>query len=214
MPSATTIKVRGCYEDFIQTDAAINPGNSGGGLINLRGELVGINTAIISPGGGNVGIGFAVPINMARSVMEQIIQTGHVERGRIGVSLEDLNPAAFGGRTQGAKVAEVVAGSPVDRAGLRKGDIVIMADENPIRSAAQLRNKIGLTRVGQRVRLTPERDRVPQSVAVEVAHLWNPLPPLRSAAIDQPLAKVAAAETAFPRRSLNFNPLVFFVRSS
>src|SRR6202022_718773 len=90
------------YEDFIQTDASINPGNSGGALVNLRGQLVGINTAIISPGGGNVGIGFAVPINMARSVMEQIIQTGHVERGRIGVSLEDLNPAAFGGRTQGA----------------------------------------------------------------------------------------------------------------
>src|ERR1700738_163927 len=103
LPSATTIKVRGCYEDFIQTDAAINPGNSGGGLINLRGELVGINTAIISPGGGNVGIGFAVPINMAKKVMDQLIATGHVERGRIGVVLEDLDAPA-GGHLEGARV--------------------------------------------------------------------------------------------------------------
>jgi serine protease Do len=81
------------YEDFIQTDAPINPGNSGGGLIDLKGELIGINTAIISPGGGNVGIGFAVPINMARQVMEQIVQSGRVQRGRIGVSIQDLPPA-------------------------------------------------------------------------------------------------------------------------
>jgi serine protease Do len=78
------------YEHFIQTDAAINPGNSGGGLINLKGELIGINTAVISPGGGNIGIGFAVPINMPKKVMEQLIGTGHIERGRIGVVLEDL----------------------------------------------------------------------------------------------------------------------------
>jgi serine protease Do len=93
------------YEDFIQTDA-INPGNSGGGLINLRGELVGINTAIISPGGGNVGVGFAVPINMARKVMEQLAQTGRVERGRIGIALEDLE-APVTGSMQGARIKEV-----------------------------------------------------------------------------------------------------------
>src|ERR1700754_1745015 len=85
--------VRQGYEDFIQTDAAINPGNSGGGLIKLKGELGGINTAIISPGGGNIGIGFAVPINMAKKVMDQLIATGHVERGRIGVVRKDYAPA-------------------------------------------------------------------------------------------------------------------------
>ena len=103
------------YEDFIQTDAAINPGNSGGGLINLKGELVGINTAIISPGGGNVGIGFAVPINMAKKVMSQLIATGHVERGRIGIALEDIDaPAA--GRPEGARIREISPGSPAERA--------------------------------------------------------------------------------------------------
>ncbi len=97
------------YEDFIQTDAPINPGNSGGGLINLNGELVGINTAILSPAGGNVGIGFAVPINMARQVMEQIVQTGRVHRGRIGVSIQDASAAGAIG--EGALIAEVSPGS-------------------------------------------------------------------------------------------------------
>jgi serine protease Do len=156
------------YEDFIQTDAAINPGNSGGALINLRGELVGINTAIISPGGGNVGIGFAVPINMARRVMEQLVQNGRVERGRIGVSLQDLD-VPVNGHVQGARVADVTAGSPAERAGLRKGDIIVKANDMPVRSATQVRNLIGLTPVGQRVRLTFERDRSLGNATVEVA---------------------------------------------
>lgn len=100
------------YEDFIQTDAAINPGNSGGALVSLHGELVGINSAIISPAGGNVGIGFAIPVNMARKVMEQIIATGRVERGRIGVSLKDLHPSISNGRNEGAAIAEIAADSP------------------------------------------------------------------------------------------------------
>ena len=158
------------YEDFIQTDAAINPGNSGGALINLKGELVGINTAIISPGGGNVGIGFAVPINMARRVMEQLVQSGRVERGRIGVSLQDLDAPA-GGRLQGARIADVSAGSPAERAGLRKGDIILKANDVPVHSATQVRNLIGLTPVGQRVRLTFERDRATGNATVEVAPL-------------------------------------------
>jgi serine protease Do len=153
------------YEDFIQTDAAINPGNSGGGLINLRGELVGINTAIISPGGGNVGIGFAVPINMARKVMEQLAQTGRVERGRIGIALEDLEAP---GTTQGARIKEVSPGSPAERAGLRRGDVVLKANDLPIRSATQMRNLIGLTPVGQKVQLTIERDRGTDRVTVEI----------------------------------------------
>jgi serine protease Do len=157
------------YEDFIQTDAPINPGNSGGGLINLKGELVGINTAIISPGGGNVGIGFAVPINMARSVMEQIIQAGRVQRGRIGVVIQDLDPSNHAGRNQGALIAEVSPRSPAESAGIRKGDIVVKVDGAIIRSAAQLRNKIGLSRIGERVSLTLERGGALQNVVVEIA---------------------------------------------
>ena len=142
------------YEDFIQTDAPINPGNSGGALINLKGELIGINTAIISPGGGNVGIGFAVPINMARLVMDQIVRTGRVQRGRIGVAVGDLNDGA----TEGARIAEVSPGSAAEAAGLRPGDIVVRADGTPVRSGAQLRNKIGLTPVGRSVQLTIRRN--------------------------------------------------------
>jgi len=156
------------YEDFIQTDASINPGNSGGGLISLRGELVGINTAILSPGGGNVGIGFAVPINMARQVMEQIVQTGQVKRGRIGVALQDVAPAERARRNEGALIGEVSPGSPAERAGLRKGDVVMKVDGVPIRSAAQLRNKVGLTPVGKVLQLTLERGGASQTVDVEI----------------------------------------------
>jgi len=166
------------YEDFIQTDAAINPGNSGGGLINLKGELVGINTAIISPGGGNIGIGFAVPINMAKKVMDQLIATGHVERGRIGVVLEDLDAPA-GGHLEGARVKEVSPGSPAERAGVRKGDIILKADDLPIRSATQMRNLIGLTPVGQQVRLIIERNHAQEAVSVEVVPLTEQKPKLR-----------------------------------
>src|SRR4051794_333275 len=102
------------YEDFIQPDAAINPGNSGGALVSLKGELIGINSAIISPAGGNVGIGFAIPVNMARRVMEQIVEKGRVERGRIGISLRELSPSADGARSEGARIAEVSPGSPAE----------------------------------------------------------------------------------------------------
>ena len=167
------------YEDFIQTDAAINPGNSGGGLINLKGELVGINTAIISPGGGNVGIGFAVPINMAKKVMSQLIATGHVERGWIGIALDDIDaPAA--GRPEGARIREISPGSPAERAGLRKGDVILKANDLPIRSATQLRNLIGLTPVGQHVQMIIERDRAQEGVTVEIAPLTEQKPKIRA----------------------------------
>jgi serine protease Do len=157
------------YEDFIQTDASINPGNSGGALVNLRGQLVGINTAIISPGGGNVGIGFAVPINMARRVMEQLVQYGEVRRGQIGVSVRDLGAdLAAKENYEGALIAEVVNGSPAERAGLRKGDIVKAVNNLPIRSAAQLRNLIGLTPLGSRVEIRLERNGSPISAGVDV----------------------------------------------
>jgi serine protease Do len=158
------------YEDFIQTDAPINPGNSGGALVNLRGELVGINTAMFSTGGGNVGIGFAVPVNMARLVMNQIIEHGRVRRGRIGISIKDLTPGgvASAGVTEGAVIADVSPGSPAEQSGIQKGDIVVTADV-PIRSAARLRNKLGLTPVGQRVQLTVTREGVVHNLSVELA---------------------------------------------
>jgi serine protease Do len=159
------------YEDFIQTDAAINPGNSGGALVNLRGELVGINTAIFSTGGGNVGIGFAVPINMARLVMNQIVEHGRVHRGRIGISIKDLNlpvGATPAGLTEGAVIADVSPGSPAEQGGIQKGDIVVAADGTPIRNAARLRNKLGLTPVGERVHLTVKRKGVVHNLSVEV----------------------------------------------
>ena len=160
------------YEDFIQTDASINPGNSGGALVNLRGQLIGINTAILAPGGGNIGIGFAVPISMARLVMEQIVAHGEVRRGRVGISTQDLTPelaaALHTKRNEGALIAEVVAKSPAEQAGIRKGDLVIAADGAPIRGATQLRNKIGLTPVGERIELTIERNGAPQAIPVRV----------------------------------------------
>lgn len=162
------------YEDFIQTDAAINPGNSGGALVGLRGELVGINSAIISPAGGNVGIGFAIPVNMARKVMEQIIANGRVERGRIGISLKDPHPSINKGLNQGAVIAEIAPDSPAEKAGLRKGDIVTAANERPIRTAAQLRNTIGLARVGDDVKLTLLRNGAPLAATVRVAPATEP----------------------------------------
>ncbi len=156
------------YEDYIQTDAPINPGNSGGALINMKGELVGINSAILSPAGGNIGIGFAVPINMARRVMEQIVATGKVQRGRIGVAVRDVPPGRDG-RIEGALIGDVSAGSPAEIAGIRKGDVVVKAGGVPVRSAAQLRNKIGLASVGEKIELTLDRDGSPYTITVEVA---------------------------------------------
>ena len=163
------------YEDFIQTDASINRGNSGGALVDLRGQLIGINTAILAPGGGNVGINFAVPINMARKVMDQLIKYGEVKRGRIGVAIQDLTPdlaqAMNTKRTVGAVIAKVEPGSPADNAGLRSGDLVVAVNGAQVRDGAQLRNAIGLGRVGDEMKLTIERggsDRI-VSVRIELA---------------------------------------------
>ena len=161
------------YENFIQTDASINPGNSGGALVNLRGELVGINTAIIAPAGGNVGIGFAIPINMAHASMSQIVETGEVRRGRIGVGTQDITPElreAFhleNGQF-GVLVASVEAGSPADEAGLRPGDVILEIDGNPTSSNGQLRNEIGMRALGDAVSVGVLRDGKEKTIVVEV----------------------------------------------
>lgn len=146
------------YEDFIQTDASINPGNSGGALITLDGRLIGINTAILSPAGGNVGIGFSVPSNMAVAVMEQLIEHGEVRRGRLGVSIQDMTPdlaSALGLEDiAGALVASVDPGSPAAEAGLQAGDVIVAIDGRRVSGSTDLRNRIGLTPVGEKVELT------------------------------------------------------------
>jgi Do/DeqQ family serine protease len=160
------------YEDFIQTDASINPGNSGGPLVNLQGQCIGINTAILSPGGGNIGIGFAVPINMARRVMDQILRYGEVKRGRIGVAIQDLTPdladAMKTSHTTGAVIAKVETGSPAERAGLRNGDLVVALNGTAVNSGTQLRNLIGLARIGDEVTLTVDRRGSEYSIAVRI----------------------------------------------
>ena len=159
------------YEEFIQTDAAINPGNSGGALVNLRGQLIGINTAIFSPAGGNIGIGFAVPINMARRVMEQIVQHGSVRRGVGSVLIRDITPAdgaSAATSDQGAVIGNISRGSPAEQGGLRNGDIVVSVD-GPDSSAARLRNKLGLTPIGEHVQLTVRRSGVTRNFIVQVA---------------------------------------------
>jgi Do/DeqQ family serine protease len=168
----------GDYEDFIQTDASINPGNSGGALINSRGELIGINTAILAPSGGNVGIGFAVPANMARGVMDQLLRFGQVRRGRIGVVIQDLDPDAAQAlglaSDEGAMIARVERRSPADRAGLRPGDVVLAMDGEPVRGSSELRNRIGLVEVDHSVSLDILRDGRRSRVAVRLTPVAEP----------------------------------------
>ncbi|GAB4527129.1 MAG: DegQ family serine endoprotease [Roseibium sp.] len=160
------------YEDFIQTDAPINPGNSGGALINTKGELIGINTAIIAPGGGNVGIGFAVPSNMAKAVMEQLLRHGEVRRGRIGVTIQDLTPELAEALdlpvSRGAVVAQVEAGSPAEEAGLLAGDVIVEVDGDRIDNSADLRNKVGLVERGREIGVAYLRDGKKRTVRIRV----------------------------------------------
>ena len=150
------------YEDFIQTDASINPGNSGGALINLHGELIGINSAILSHSGGNIGIGFAIPSNMVRSVVDQLVKYHEVKRGILGVNIVTLTPDiadSLGATdTQGALVQEVVQGSAADKAGVKAGDVITSVNGQVVKSSPELRNRIGLMRVGESVDLTVLRE--------------------------------------------------------
>ncbi|HEX6111388.1 MAG TPA: Do family serine endopeptidase [Geminicoccaceae bacterium] len=160
------------YEDFIQTDASVNPGNSGGALVNSRGELVGINTAILGPTGGNIGIGFAVPVNMARAVMTQLIEHGQVRRGRLGITIQDLTPSLADSMNLdlrgGAVISEIEAGSAAARAGLAPGDVIVEVNGQPVLDADDLRNLIGLMPVGTDLAIVLYRDGRERSVDAQV----------------------------------------------
>lgn len=163
------------YEDFIQTDAAINPGNSGGPLVNINGELIGINTAIFSRSGGYQGIGFAVPSNMAKVVMQQLIKQGKIIRGWLGVVIQEVTPEIaqkFGMKDpKGALVSDVTKGSPAEKAGIMRGDIIIEYDGKSISSVSNLRNSVAQTKVGSKVVIKIFRNGKEFSLNVVVAEL-------------------------------------------
>jgi Do/DeqQ family serine protease len=181
------------YEDFIQTDASINPGNSGGALVNLKGELIGINTAILSKSGGNIGIGFAIPINMVKNVTDQLLKFGAVKRGVLGINIYTLTPdiARSLGLTKvrGALVSEVVGGSAAEKAGVHTGDVITVVNGQNVKSNAELRNVIGLLRVGDKVDIGIVRDGNPQHVTAIIAAIASP-PPVAASPVH-----VAAATT-------------------
>ncbi len=160
------------YENFIQTDASINPGNSGGALADLDGRVIGINTAIASPNGGSIGIGFAIPINMARKVMDELVDHGRIARGYLGLLPQDLDQdlaSALGMEgTHGALVGDVTAEGPAERAGLRRGDVVVSFDDQAIADATQLRNVVAAARPGTQVQLGVVRDGAPQALKVKL----------------------------------------------
>jgi serine protease Do len=163
------------YEDFIQTDAAINPGNSGGALVNIDGELVGINTAIFSTSGGYMGIGFAIPSNMAKSVMDSIIKTGKVVRGWLGVSIQDMTPELarhFGLKEEeGCLVTDVVKDSPAEKAGFQRGDIITEFEGKPVEDSSSLRNMVAMSSPGTKAGVTVLRDGKSKLLSVTLGEL-------------------------------------------
>ena len=161
------------YENFIQTDAPINPGNSGGALINLKGELIGINTAIIAPSNGNVGIGFAVPNDMAQSIATQLIRYGQVKRGVIGVMVQSLTPNLENtmklGIKEGALVTQIVEGSPAENAGLKAKDVILKINNKTISSGPEVRNTVGLLPIGSSISLDIQRNHKVKRLNITVA---------------------------------------------
>jgi serine protease Do len=188
------------YEDFIQTDASINPGNSGGALVNVRGELIGVNTAILSPSGGNLGIGFAVPSNMVRNVMDQIIKTGKVTRGYLGVSIQNITPdlatALKLGQTRGALVSDVDPNSPAARSGLKSGDVIIEANGKPVVDSRELRLLVSSMAPGSQINLGVLQNGQPRTVTLTLAEM-----PVKETASNEPNTrqKPAQPEVSQPR---------------
>ncbi len=173
------------FEDFIQTDASINPGNSGGALVNLRGELVGINTAILAPSGGNIGIGFAIPINMAKASMEQILEHGEVKRGQIGLAIQELNPELrealeLENGQQGVLITGVADDSSAKKAGLAPGDVITHLNGIPVLNSAQLRSRVGTRAIGQSIELRYLRQGQKYTTSVRIE-------PYQTVSADKPL---------------------------
>jgi S1-C subfamily serine protease len=165
----------GSFEDFLQTDAPINQGNSGGALINTRSELIGINSQILSPNGGNIGIGFAIPSDLAKNVMDQLVANGRVHRGQLGVGVQALTSDLASGlglkEVRGVLVNSVAPGSPADRAGLRNGDVITAIDGHPVDEPNSLRNRVATTAPDSRVRLSIIRDGKEQQVNAKLGEL-------------------------------------------
>jgi serine protease Do len=172
----------GPYDDFIQTDASINPGNSGGPLLNLKGEVVGINTAIMSRSGGNNGIGFAIPINMAEGIVSQLKSDGRVTRAWLGVGIQNLTPelAEYYGleERKGALVTDVFEGDPADKAGIKANDIVTAIDGKEISSSRDLSKTIAASEVGERIPVTVMRDGMEKTIHVKLAERVDPDAPV------------------------------------
>jgi Do/DeqQ family serine protease len=160
------------YEDFIQTDASINPGNSGGALVDLHGQLIGINTAILGPSGGNVGIGFAVPANIAKKIMVDLVKNGEVKRGQIGIRTQDLTPDIASSlgleKSDGALIAQVAANSAAANAGLQAGDLIVGVDGQPVHNVADFHRRIDFAHIGDTLRLSILREGRPDTVKVTI----------------------------------------------
>ncbi|NLX18403.1 MAG: DegQ family serine endoprotease [Desulfobulbus sp.] len=181
------------YENFIQTDAAINPGNSGGPLLNIRGEVVGMNTAIFSRSGGYMGIGFAIPINMAKSVEQQLRKSGKVTRGWLGIVIQDVTEElgkSFGGKAGGALISEVGEGTPAQKNGLKQGDIVIAINDETVTDVPDLRNKIAMTPPNTKLKLRVLRDGQEQDIQVTVGEQPEDLAPFAKNVTGSPLNKL------------------------
>jgi len=188
------------YEDFIQTDASINPGNSGGALINVRGELIGVNTAILSPSGGSLGIGFAVPSNMVRTVMDQIVKTGKVTRGYIGVSVQDITPELAAAmkipQTRGALIGDVDPKGPAAQNGLQSGDVIVEADGKAIEDSRMLRLIVGSKAPGTQLSLGVLRNGQPRNVTVKL----DQLPVKETASTETPTRQKGSAPETIQSR--------------
>src|SRR5215471_83719 len=197
------------YEDFIQTDASINPGNSGGPLINVRGELIGVTTAILSPSGGNLGIGFAVPSNMGRTVMDQIIKNGKVTRGYMGAVIQDVTPelatAMTLGQTRGALVSDIDPKGPAAKSGLQPGDIIVEINGKPITDSRELRLIVSAMKPGSQIGMRVVHSGEPRNVTLTLGEMPipketvsnNPPPPTsreKPSAPEQPRIGVAVTE--------------------
>jgi len=188
------------YEDFIQTDASINPGNSGGALINVRGELIGVNTAILSPSGGSLGIGFAVPSNMVRTVMDQIVKTGKVTRGYIGVSVQDITPELAAAmkipQTRGALIGDLDPKGPAAQNGLQSGDVIVEADGKAIEDSRMLRLIVGSKAPGTQLSLRVLRNGQPRNVTVKL----DELPVKETASTETPTRQKGSAPETIQSR--------------